>query len=146
MHGAGWRLPLLGPSWASPCGSLRCTLLGFAASRPARPYAGVRRGATHPAAVQKTSGVFCAAQLYGAKHGLSVLPAETVYRIDVLEALLELAGERASAALSGGAVSSLGCTGSMHGAVLGSTRLVHDQIQMERECAGARDGTKEARR
>jgi len=31
-----------------------------------------------------------AGQLYGAKHGLSVLPAEAVYRVDVLEALLEL--------------------------------------------------------
>jgi ADP-ribosylglycohydrolase len=31
-----------------------------------------------------------AGQLYGAKHGLSVLPAEAVYRIDVREALLEV--------------------------------------------------------
>jgi ADP-ribosylglycohydrolase/protein-tyrosine phosphatase len=34
-----------------------------------------------------------AGQLYGAKHGLSVLPAEAVYRVDVLEALLDLYGE-----------------------------------------------------
>ena len=34
-----------------------------------------------------------AGQLYGAMHGLSVLPAEAVYRIDVLEAVLELHGE-----------------------------------------------------
>ena len=46
-----------------------------------------------PAAVQKTSGVFCAGQLYGAKHGLAALPAEAVYRLDVLEPLLELVGE-----------------------------------------------------
>ena len=32
-------------------------------------------------------------QLYGAKHGLGVLPAEVVYRIDVLEALLEVFAE-----------------------------------------------------
>ena len=31
-----------------------------------------------------------AGQLYGAKHGLAALPAEAVYRVDVLEALLEL--------------------------------------------------------
>jgi ADP-ribosylglycohydrolase/protein-tyrosine phosphatase len=34
-----------------------------------------------------------AGQLYGAKHGLSALPAEAVYRLDVLQPLLELAGE-----------------------------------------------------
>ncbi len=34
-----------------------------------------------------------AGQLYGAKHGLACLPAEAVYRIDALEALLELHGE-----------------------------------------------------
>ena len=34
-----------------------------------------------------------AGQLFGAKHGLGCLPADAVYRIDVLEALLEVAGE-----------------------------------------------------
>ena len=34
-----------------------------------------------------------AGQLYGAKHGLAALPVEAVYRVDVLEPLLELAGE-----------------------------------------------------
>lgn len=34
-----------------------------------------------------------AGQLYGAKHGLTALPAEAVYRVDVLEALLELFAE-----------------------------------------------------
>ena len=34
-----------------------------------------------------------AGQLYGARHGLAALPAEAVYRVDVLEPLLELAGE-----------------------------------------------------
>jgi ADP-ribosylglycohydrolase len=34
-----------------------------------------------------------AGQLYGARHGLGCLPAEAVYRLDVLEPLLELAGE-----------------------------------------------------
>ena len=34
-----------------------------------------------------------AGQLYGAKHGLAALPAEAVYRVDVLEPLLELAGQ-----------------------------------------------------
>ncbi len=34
-----------------------------------------------------------AGQLYGAKHGLSALPAEAVYRVDVLEPLLELFAE-----------------------------------------------------
>lgn len=34
-----------------------------------------------------------AGQLYGAKHGLAALPAEAVYRLDVLEPLLQLAGE-----------------------------------------------------
>ncbi len=31
--------------------------------------------------------------LYAARYGLECLPAEAVYRVDVLEALLELAGE-----------------------------------------------------
>ena len=39
-----------------------------------------------------------AGQLYGAKHGLGVLPAEAVYRLDVLEPLLEVFGEWVSAA------------------------------------------------
>ena len=34
-----------------------------------------------------------AGQLFGAKHGLAALPSEAVYRVDVLEPLLELAGE-----------------------------------------------------
>ena len=34
-----------------------------------------------------------AGQLYGAKHGLSALPAEAMYRVDVLEPLLQLARE-----------------------------------------------------
>jgi len=34
-----------------------------------------------------------AGQLYGARHGLTALPAEAVYRVDVLEALLEIASE-----------------------------------------------------
>jgi ADP-ribosylglycohydrolase/protein-tyrosine phosphatase len=34
-----------------------------------------------------------AGQLYGAKHGLAALPAECVYRLDVLEPLLELVGD-----------------------------------------------------
>jgi len=34
-----------------------------------------------------------AGQSYGAKHGLSVLPAEAVYRVDVLEPLLGLFAE-----------------------------------------------------
>ena len=49
-----WRSPHAAHPWISPCGSLRCTLLGFAASRPTRPCAGVRRIATHPAAVQNS--------------------------------------------------------------------------------------------
>ena len=39
-----------------------------------------------------------AGQLYGAKHGLAALPAKAVYRLDVLEPLLEGAGELAQAA------------------------------------------------
>ena len=34
-----------------------------------------------------------AGQLYGARHGLGVLPAEVVYRVDVLEAVLEVYAE-----------------------------------------------------
>ena len=34
-----------------------------------------------------------AGQLYGAKHGLGALPAEAVYRVDVLGPLLEVFGE-----------------------------------------------------
>ena len=34
-----------------------------------------------------------AGQLFGAKHGLSVLPSDAVYRVDVLEALLEVFAE-----------------------------------------------------
>ena len=34
-----------------------------------------------------------AGQLYGAKHGLAALPSEAVYRVDVLEPLLELFAE-----------------------------------------------------
>ena len=39
-----------------------------------------------------------AGQLYGAKHGLAALPNEAVYRVDVLEPLLELFAEWVSAA------------------------------------------------
>ena len=38
-----------------------------------------------------------AGQLYGAKHGLASLPSEAVYRLDVLEALLEVFAEWVSA-------------------------------------------------
>jgi hypothetical protein len=52
---------LLGPSWASPCGSLRlATSLRFPAAlvyRSRRQCLGVRRRATHPAAVQQRSVV-----------------------------------------------------------------------------------------
>jgi ADP-ribosylglycohydrolase len=34
-----------------------------------------------------------AGQLYGAKHGLAALPNDAVYRLDVIEALLEMFGE-----------------------------------------------------
>jgi ADP-ribosylglycohydrolase len=34
-----------------------------------------------------------AGQLYGAKHGLAALPSDAVYRVDVLEPLLEVFGE-----------------------------------------------------
>jgi len=37
-----------------------------------------------------------AGQLYGAKHGLSALPADAVTRVDVLEPLLELFAEWAT--------------------------------------------------
>ena len=38
-----------------------------------------------------------AGQLYGAKHGLAALPSEAVYRVDVLEPLLEVFAEWVSA-------------------------------------------------
>jgi ADP-ribosylglycohydrolase/protein-tyrosine phosphatase len=51
----------------------------------------IEQGANHDGDSDSTASV--AGQLYGAKHGLAALPAEAVYRIDVLEPLLELAGE-----------------------------------------------------
>jgi ADP-ribosylglycohydrolase/protein-tyrosine phosphatase len=51
----------------------------------------VELAANHDGDSDSTASI--AGQLYGAKHGLGSLPAEAVYRLDVLEALLEVAGE-----------------------------------------------------
>jgi len=51
----------------------------------------VELAANHDGDSDSTASI--AGQLYAAKHGLKSLPAEAVYRLDVLEALLEVAGE-----------------------------------------------------
>jgi ADP-ribosylglycohydrolase/protein-tyrosine phosphatase len=66
--------------------------VGLHAAATARGFSeAIENGANHDGDSDSTASI--AGQLYGAKHGLSALPAEAVYRIDVLEPLLELAGE-----------------------------------------------------
>jgi ADP-ribosylglycohydrolase len=66
--------------------------VGLHAAATARHFSeAIEQGANHDGDSDSTASI--AGQLYGAKHGLAALPAEAVYRIDVLEPLLELAGE-----------------------------------------------------
>ena len=61
--------------------------------RPRRAFAeAIEVASNHDGDSDSTASI--AGQLYGAKHGLAALPAEAVYRVDVLEPLLELGGER----------------------------------------------------
>jgi ADP-ribosylglycohydrolase/protein-tyrosine phosphatase len=66
--------------------------VGLHAAATAGSFAeAIEVAANHDGDSDSTASI--AGQLYGAKHGLSSLPAEAVYRVDVLEALLEVYGE-----------------------------------------------------
>lgn len=66
--------------------------VGLHAAATARRFSeAIEQGANHDGDSDSTASI--AGQLYGAKHGLAALQADAVYRIDVLEPLLELAGE-----------------------------------------------------
>jgi len=63
--------------------------VGLDAAAAARRFAeAIEVAANHDGDSDSTASI--AGQLYGAKHGLGALPAEAVYRVDVLEPLLEL--------------------------------------------------------
>jgi ADP-ribosyl-[dinitrogen reductase] hydrolase len=66
--------------------------VGLHAAATAGSFAeAIERAANHDGDSDSTASI--AGQLYGAKHGLECLPAEAVYRLDVLEAVLEVFGE-----------------------------------------------------
>ena len=66
--------------------------VGLHAAATARDFAGaIEAASNHDGDSDSTASI--AGQLHGAKHGLGALPAEAVYRIDVLEPLLELCRE-----------------------------------------------------
>jgi ADP-ribosylglycohydrolase len=66
--------------------------VGLHAAATASSFAeAIEVAANHDGDSDSTASI--AGQLFGAKHGLAVLPAEAVYRVDVLEPLLELAGQ-----------------------------------------------------
>ena len=75
-------------------------LVGLGMSGDEANSVGLHAAATFSKAIEVASNhdgdtdltVSIAGQLYGAKHWLDALPAEAVYRVDVLEPLLELAG------------------------------------------------------
>jgi len=67
-----------------------------AAATAARFVDAIEVAANHDGDSDSTASI--AGQLYGAKHGLTALPNDAVYRVDVLEALLELFAEWVSAA------------------------------------------------
>ena len=69
--------------------------VGLHAAATAGSFAeAIEVAANHDGDSDSTASI--AGQLYGAKHGLAALPAEAVYRVDVIEPILEVVGEWAS--------------------------------------------------
>jgi ADP-ribosylglycohydrolase len=62
----------------------------YAAAAASGFNAAIEAATNHDGDSDSTASI--AGQLYGAKHGLACLPADAVYRLDVLEPLLELHG------------------------------------------------------
>jgi len=66
--------------------------VGLHAAATAESFSGaIEVASNHDGDSDSTASI--AGQLFGAKHGLAALPNDAVYRVDVLEPLLELAGE-----------------------------------------------------
>ena len=87
----------LGEGWVGD----EALAVGLAAAAVAPSYsAAVEVAANHDGDSDSTASI--AGQLYGARHGLDVLPADAVYRLDVLDALLDVWGEWAVAARESG--------------------------------------------
>jgi ADP-ribosylglycohydrolase len=82
------RVSALGEGWVGE----EALAVGLYGAMTASTFAEcIELAANHDGDSDSTASI--AGQLYGAKHGLAALPAEAVYRLDVLEPLLELAGE-----------------------------------------------------
>lgn len=74
----------LGQGWVGD----EALAIGVAAAATASEFsAAIEVAANHDGDSDSTASI--AGQLYGARHGLDVLPADAVYRLDVLEPLLE---------------------------------------------------------
>ena len=77
----------LGEGWVGE----EALAIGLYAALAASSFAGcIELAANHDGDSDSTASI--AGQLYGARHGLAALPAEAVYRLDVLEPLLEAFG------------------------------------------------------
>jgi ADP-ribosylglycohydrolase len=87
------RVSALGEGWVGE----EALAVGLYGAMTAQTFAEcIELAANHDGDSDSTASI--AGQLYGARHGLAVLPTEAVYRLDVLEPLLELAVFSASAA------------------------------------------------
>ena len=83
----------LGEGWVGD----EALAVGLAAAAVAPGFSeAVEVAANHDGDSDSTASI--AGQLYGARHGVDVLPADAVYRLDVLDPLLEVWGEWAVAA------------------------------------------------
>lgn len=81
------RVAALGEGWVGE----EALAVGLYAAMTAGSFAEcIARAANHDGDSDSTASI--AGQLYGARHGLAALPAEAVYRLDVLEPLLEVFG------------------------------------------------------
>ena len=82
----------LGEGWVGD----EALAVGLAAAATAHDFStAIEVAANHDGDSDSIASI--AGQLYGARHGLDVLPADAVYRLDVLDALLEVWGEWAVA-------------------------------------------------